>query len=147
MNLESSEKDVLFAEMTEVLVRSNPKLNRKKIIMALEERERKRNTCVFSKIGIPHINCDGLTEPLIALGISRDGIDYECVSYSSEHYKESLVHLVIMILFEPGDAELHLKVLADCARVLTVPGFYEAVLKAESPSQVLNVIREFETEQ
>ena len=47
MNLESSDKDVLFAEMTECLVRSNPALDRKSVLKALEKRESKKNTCIF----------------------------------------------------------------------------------------------------
>ena len=147
MNLESSDKDVLFAEMTECLVRSNPALDRKSVLKALEERESKKNTCIFPKIGVPHANCKGLTAPLIAIGVSKKGIDYDLPVSERADYRESLVHLVVLILFEQGNTERHLKLLADCARVLMLPGFYNAIMKAKTPADLISVIREFEIEQ
>ena len=147
VELESSEKDILFAEMTENLVRTNPFLDRNEIIHNLEEREEKMNTCVMKCIAVPHADCKSVKEPLVCLGISRSGIDYEVCSPGSEKYNESMVHLVVMILFGNGDANLHLKVLSDVARLLRIPGFYEAVMfSAKSPSDILNIIREYETE-
>ena len=49
------------------------------------------------------------------------------------------------MLFEKGNAEKHLRILADCARVLNIPGFYKALLGAKSALDVFNLIREYET--
>ena len=47
VNLESADKDCLFAEMTEVLVRSTPGLDRDEVISSLVSREEQMNTCVI----------------------------------------------------------------------------------------------------
>lgn len=146
MDLESSDKDSLFAELLESLVRTNPQLNRDEIIQALFDREGLKNTCIMKGIAVPHCSASCVGKPLVALGLSGSGVDYEVGSEDLNELGDGYVHLVILILFEQGNAERHLHVLADCARVLHVPGFYEAVLKAETPQDVCNLIREFETE-
>lgn len=146
LELESTEKDVLFAEMTENLIRTNSGLNRKEIINCLEEREQKMNTCVMRCISVPHADCGCVKEPLVAIGLSRNGVDYEVCSYGSEKYNENLVHLVILILFQKGNVTQHLNLLADVARVLRIPGFYEALFNCKTCSELINTVFEYETE-
>ncbi len=146
VKLESTDKDSLFAELTENLVRTNTNLDRYEILDSLFAREEQMNTCIMKGIAVPHTFCSCIKKPLVALGLSVPGIDYEIAGTSSKDYSASLVHLVIMILFEKGNAERHLRILADCARVLRIPGFYNSVLKAETAQQVCNIIRDYEFE-
>lgn len=146
VELESTDKDSLFAELVENLVRTNPGLDRDEIFEGLLEREALMNTCIMKGIGVPHTSASCVGKPLIALGLSSNGIDYEIEGAGTKDYAESLVHMVFLILFEQGNAERHLHVLADCARVLHIPGFYKAVLGARSAQEVCNLIQEFETE-
>ena len=46
LELESTEKDVLFAEMVENIVTTHPSVNRSEALAALTERENKMNTCI-----------------------------------------------------------------------------------------------------
>lgn len=146
VELESTDKDSLFAELLENLVRNNPGLDRDEIIEGLNKREALMNTCIMKGIAVPHTSCCCAGKPLIAIGLSSAGVDYEIEGTGTKDYGENLVHLVFMILFEQGNAERHLHVLADCARVLHIPGFYRTVLGAKSAQEVCNLIREFETE-
>lgn len=146
VGLESSDKDSLFAELVESLVRCNSGLDRDEIIEGLNNREALMNTCIMKGIAVPHTSCKCTDKPLIAIGLSSAGIDYEIEGAGTKDYDEKLVHLVFMILFEQGNAERHLHVLADCARVLHIPGFYRTILGAKSAQEVCNIIREFETE-
>lgn len=146
VRLESADKDSLFYELVENLVRTNPGLDRNEIYKGLLEREALMNTCIMRGIGVPHCSVSCTGKPLIAVGLSSEGIDYEIEGTGTKDYDDNLVHLVFMILFEQGNAGRHLHVLANCARVLHIPGFYKAVLGARTAHEVCNLIREFETE-
>lgn len=57
VELESTDKDSLFAELTENLVRTNENLDRDEIFRALSEREEQMNTCIMKGIAVPHACC------------------------------------------------------------------------------------------
>ena len=146
INLESSDKAELFAEMTEGLIALNPAVKRDQIIEGLVKREEQLNTCIMKGIAVPHCNLDCITDTLCLVGISRNGIDYGPMDGTyDESYDNSLVHLVVMFIFGKSDAQKHLDLLADCARLLHVPGFYKAITLAKSPQEACNIINEYET--
>lgn len=144
IDLESADKDVLFAEMVEALVRLYPTIDRDEALSALEEREDKANTCVMPGIAVPHAGCRSVQETAAVLGISRGGVDYEVSGAAAA--ESPLVHVVVMLLFELGNTERHLKILSDCASVLRVPEFYRSVLSAKSAQDVCSVIKECEAD-
>lgn len=146
IELESTDKDSLFAELTENLVRTNENLDRNEIFKALSAREEQMNTCIMKGVAVPHACCSCVEKPLIAVGLSASGIDYEIEGTGTKNYSDSLVHVVFMLLFEQENAERHLHVLADCARLLNIPGFYKSVLCAKSAQEVCNIIQDFEYE-
>lgn len=141
-DLESEDKDELFPEMVENLVRRNPSLDRKAIISALEERELQKNTYITSGIAVPHASIDSITHPEIVIGISRSGIDYEISDLPSK--KEDLVHLVFMILFERDNTQDHIHLLADCAFLFNDSRFYSEIMKANDAQEVCNIIKDVE---
>lgn len=145
LNLESDSKDVLFAEMVESLVRENPVIDRKEVISAIENREQKQNTCIMSGVAVPHASCVTIKSPMVSIGVSKEGIDYEvCNGFAAD--ENSLVHLVILILFEPGNAELHLKILAELAQLLRSEKFYQTALTASSAKELIDAIKSMEKE-
>ena len=141
--LESRDKDSLFAELVENLVRTTSCLDRGKILSSLYEREEKMNTCVMKGIAVLHASDSGLECTKVAVGLSAPGIDYE-IDGNLPAKKEDLVHLVIMILFEPENAQDHLHMLADCAMLLNDSRFYREIMKASDAQEVCNLIREVE---
>lgn len=144
VSLESTEKDVLFAEMVESLVRSNSSLDRNEVLSAISEREMRKNTAILSGVAVPHAEISSIKSPLVCIGISRKGIDYEVESVESKNYKDSFVHLVFLILFEKGNIEKHLHLLSDCARLFQIPDFLNSLMTATSAQEVCSIIREFE---
>lgn len=144
LDLESTEKDVLFAEMVENIVNSHLSVDRNEALEALIAREDKMNTCVKSGIAVPHALCASVTQPVVSIGISRGGVDYEIGGGAVPDSKESLVHLVIMILFEQGNAERHLHILSECASILQTPAFYQTALTAGSELEIIEKIKRIE---
>lgn len=142
LNLESTEKEELFSEMVEVLVRNDSTLDRNAILGALINREEQINTCVKNGIAIPHAFVPGLNKTMCVLGISRLGIDYdlEDVSFISE----KLVHIVVMLLHDSKQTSEHLKLLVELAYDFKSDEFYKNLLRAQNVDEVLNFVRERE---
>ena len=136
LNLKSSEKDELFEEMLEALVSAVPNLNRKEALNALLEREAKMNTGIMHNIAIPHGNCSCVEGVVGAIGISRDGIDYDSLD-------KAPVHIVFMLLCNPSSVEQHLAVLKDLASVLQTPSFVKDLLEKTSSEEVYNLLCEY----
>lgn len=133
VNLESTDKDELFAEMVESIVKVQPKFNREEALRALNERESKMTTGIMHGVAIPHAVCMSGTGILGAIGISRDGIDYDSLD-------KAPVHLVFMILTSEGETERHVQVLKQLASVLQIPGFVDSIVKSTTQTEVFNLL-------
>ena len=91
------------------------------------------------------MECSSVKSPVLAVGISRAGIDYDVYGVGSRDFADSLVHLAVLFLFDKRNTERKIHVLADCARVLHIPGFYGSCLSAGSAQAVCNIFRDYET--
>ena len=136
MNLESTDKDELFEEMVEAIVRKHPEIDRGQALEAIRERESKMSTGIMHDIAVPHGNCSSVKEVIGAIGISRKGIDYDSLDGEP-------VHLVFMILCSPERPEMHLSVLKEISSVLQSPTFLKEVVEKQSPQEVYDLLCAF----
>lgn len=141
--LESTEKEECFAELLEVLVAKNPELNRKEAMNALIAREEKMSTAVFPFVAVPHALCSSAGDTLVAVGISRSGIEFEPLEpeTNSEH---PVVNVIFEILFEEKDTQTHLDVLRDILQLVSNPDFVKNVLQAKTSQEVYELIESME---
>ena len=141
--LESTEKEECFAELLEVLVAKNPELNRKEAMNALVAREEKMSTAVFPYVAVPHALCSSAGDTLVAVGISRAGIEFE--SPEPENNPEHpVVNVIFEILFEEKDTETHLHVLRDILQLVSNPDFVKNLLQAKTSQEVYEFIESME---
>lgn len=133
LNLESTDKDELFEEMVEAIVRIHPELDRAQALQALRERESKMSTGIMHGIAVPHGNCATARDVIGAIGISRAGIDYESLD-------KAPVNLVFLILCNPEQPEMHLSVLKELASVLQNPGFVADVMEKKTAQEVYDLL-------
>lgn len=98
------------------------RLDPKAVEEVVVEREKTMSTGLTKGVAIPHGRLAGLKEPVVALGFSRMGIDFNSLDGSP-------VYLVVMILtpLEDADAQIHL--LAEVAR--TFKGLHNLAEVAE----------------
>ena len=135
--LEAEDKEELFEELVDVLVRSSGMGDREGILAALREREAKMSTGIKTGIAIPHAKLEGARGICGALGISRGGIDYEALDGKP-------VHLVFLLVCSPGDTELHLRTLNKIANLLKCSGFYEDMQSADSAQKAHQMLKRYE---
>lgn len=141
--LESSEKEESFAELLEVLVAKHPELNRKEAMNALITREDKMSTAVFPYVAVPHALCSSAGDTLVAIGISRQGIEFESPEPETNP-EHPVVNVIFEILFEEKDTQTHLDVLRDILQLVSNPDFVKNVLQAKTSQEVYELIESME---
>ena len=141
--LESTEKEECFAELLEVLVAKNPELNRKEAMNALITREEKMSTAVFPYVAVPHALCSSAGDTLVAIGISRQGIEFESPEPETNP-EHPVVNVIFEILFEEKDTQTHLDVLRDILQLVSNPDFVKNVLQAKTSQEVYELIESME---
>ena len=137
VGLESDDKESAIAEVLELLVISGDVSDRDGAYDALLEREDKGTTGIGGGVGIPHAKHEAITHLSMALGVSRNGVEFDAIDGDP-------VHIVFLILAEPDNPGPHVQALAQLARLCQTPGFLRRLQEADSAASALSLILEFE---
>ena len=104
----------------------------------LLEREKLGCTGLGNGIAIPHCKLSGLENVLLAVGVSREGIDFHALDGKP-------VKLIFLVL-SPAEAPAgHLQALARISRLVKTPGITEGILAASNAEQVGRLLLEAES--
>ena len=125
----------VLTEMADGLARGGAVSDGEDAARRLIERERMGSTGLGGGLAIPHCKLKELSEVVLAVGISRRGIDF----FSSDGVPVTLVFLVL----SPAEAPaLHLQALARISRVIRVPGIAEMLRQKRTPAEIAAVLKE-----
>jgi PTS system nitrogen regulatory IIA component len=103
----------------------------------LIDREKLGCTGLGNGIAIPHCKLAGLESVLLAVGVSRGGVDFHALDGKP-------VRLIFLVL-SPAEAPAgHLQALARISRLVKTPGVTEGILGASSAEQVGRLLLETE---
>ena len=133
-NLESSSKSGLFEEMVQMLVDQGILRDSGAALLSLHEREAKMTTGIANGLALPHGKIREARGLLMALGVSKKGIEYESLDGEP-------VHVVIMVLAEIGNPGPHIEALAEISRLFALPGFLGKIREAQSSREILDLIQ------
>lgn len=97
------------------------------------DRETEISTDLGNGIALPHARCEGLGEALVVIGHSHEG-----VAWSDEEH--SAVRLFFLLLTPKERPEAHLALLSQIARLVADESKREALLKATTPVEFLEVM-------
>lgn len=104
------------------------------VIEALLEREKLMSTGLANKVAIPHARLHGLSKPVIGIGLSDDGIDF-----NSPDGKMS--HIIIVILVPDDDNTLLLNLYAEISEKFRSPQLSAKLIENKSFIPFLSTIR------
>ena len=133
VGLESLDKEECIEEMTDVLVRAGRVANSAQVLAAVRTREGEGSTGIGKGVAVPHGKCAGLTSTVLAVGISRNGIEFD----SADGKPVKIVFLIAASASEPGK---HLQMLAEVVRLIRVPGLCDKLTAATTPKMVLDLL-------
>jgi PTS system nitrogen regulatory IIA component len=104
------------------------------LVKVLMERERLGSTGIGGGIGIPHGKLKKLSALFMGFGLSRRGVSFESMDGRP-------THIFFLLLTPENAAGLHLKMLARISRLLKNEEFKSQLMQANSPEDVIDVIR------
>lgn len=96
-------------------------------------REKHMSTAVDYQTAFPHIHLPGFRGLAGSMGICREGLPYGGPG-------QELIHFFFLFITSDGFYDEYLAMLGKIARRMMCPGVREALLKAESSSEVLDVL-------
>lgn len=110
---------------------------REAVHQALVVRERSMTTGMENGIAIPHAAVDGLPDVIAVLGLARDGVPFDAL--------DDLPARIVVCLVIPRDRKLlHIRTLAEIAKLLSRPAVRVRLLDCGSAEDALAVIRDEE---
>jgi PTS system nitrogen regulatory IIA component len=139
LSLQAKGKKETLEELTDLLARQRIIPDREKLVNVLLERESLGSTGVGNGIAIPHAKTDLAKKIIITFGRSDKGIDFDSLD-------KKPVYLIFLIIAPEDAHETYLRVLARISRLLHEEKIRNGLRAAQSPRQVVNLIRKEEKE-
>lgn len=132
----------LIEQLTDLLVQAErlPAEKRDAVLKALLQRERSMSTGMENGVAIPHCSMEEVDDTLVTLGISREGIDFESIDGRP-------THIVLLLVTPKNKTKVHIRTLAEIAKLLNDRGFRESLIAAGGRDEVLALIRKRESEE
>jgi len=133
VGLDSTDKSSVFMEMVELCVNAGALQDLDLALQALFEREVLMSTGIAKWLGLPHGKLVEVGEPVVAIGISEKGIEYDSLD-------GELVYVVFMLFSNPNNPNSHLELLAEVSHILAKPDLLASLRVAKSVEEVLLII-------
>lgn len=103
---------------------------------AVWERERKVSTGLGNGLALPHVRLTRFGEPLVVLGISKEGIaDYQTTD-------DTTIDMIVLLIADGRDTDLYLELMKSAILKLKARKNIEAVKQCgDDPVAVINLLR------
>lgn len=93
-------------------------LDADRVLSAVREREELMGTAIGAGVAVPHARCEHLSHPLVAFGLSRQGLEWDAPDGQP-------VHFVFLLLTPAQGADLQIRLLAAIASLMATAGVHE----------------------
>ena len=135
LDLESTAKDDLLAEMAQGLAGVESRLESASLLSVLQEREALQSTGIGEGVAIPHGKVNGLDRLVATFARSRDGVDFDSIDGQP-------THLFFLLVVPEQSGGQHLKALARISRFFRDASFREKLLAATDLEEIFRAIEE-----
>lgn len=135
LELQSKNKADVIDELIGILDKAG-KLNDREIFKKeILKREAQSSTGLEEGIAIPHAKTAAVKVPSIAIGISKEGLDYESLD-------GEVSRLFFMIAAAEGAKDTHIELLSKLSTILLEDEVREALLHAKSKEEVIQMLED-----
>lgn len=104
------------------------------IAAAVKQREQLRSTALGNGVAAPHARLEGLTTPVVAVGISHAGIDFNAADGRA-------ARLIFLLLTPPGDDSTQLELLAEIAHIFQDSAVREQAFEVSTYTEFLALMK------
>ena len=137
-DIKAKTKDDVLAELAEMVVDAPEVTSPDALLNAIKAREAIISTGIGMGIAIPHAKISSVTDFVIAVGRSTEGVDFQSLD-------ELPVHLFILIAASDTQGEDFLKLLGKIGAFFNKRGITNKFLKAVNPKQILKLFKEIDS--
>lgn len=139
LGIGDSDKWKVIERLTDHLVEAGrlPTGHRDAVLDALLARERSMSTGMENGVAIPHCSMDEVSDTLVALGVAPSGIDFESIDGRP-------THLILLLVTPKNKTKVHIRTLAEIAKLLNDETFRSELIAAGSPDTVLDLVKKRE---
>jgi mannitol/fructose-specific phosphotransferase system IIA component (Ntr-type) len=102
-------------------------------LKAVFDRESVMSTGIGDGVAIPHVRIPEVQEPVIGVGISRDGLNFDTLD-------DKPVYVLILFALPAGSQKQYLNLLAQVMMVMKEPQFREGLLACASPREIADYV-------
>jgi len=134
-DLQAKTKTEALAELSSMITKGSPKLDKSQIIDVLQQREKLGSTGIGDGVAIPHGKVGALEELVVAFGRSKNGVAFDSMDGKP-------VHLFFLLLAPENCTGQHLKALAKISKMLKAGNFRRKLMEAKSKSDLYKIIVE-----
>ena len=136
LSLKGATKEAIIEEMIDLLMAAGKirdLKDRKEVLKAVLDRERKMSTGMQNGIAIPHGKTDRVESLIAAIGVKKEGMDFG--SLDGQPSK-----IFVMTLSPDTRTGPHIQFLAEISRQLSDPTVRERILDAGKPDDVMAIL-------
>ncbi|MFQ3547559.1 MAG: cation:proton antiporter [Termitinemataceae bacterium] len=134
VGLKGTTKEVVIAELIDVLDRAGKVADRNQLLHDIMEREKRMSTGMEHGIALPHARTVAVKCQTLAIGIHKQGVDFQTIDGSQ-------VHIIAMILTPAGDEAPHMQVLASLGAVLGDEHIRGQLVRAQTDEELFDILK------
>jgi len=132
--VEDGEKEDFLRRASALMAVHNDGINEDALLMRLLERENVSSTGIGGGIAIPHAFLPELDRMVVALARMPQGLDFDSVDGRP-------VCMALFLVGPKSSENLHLKLLARTAKLLSHKNFLASLLEASGPGEIISIFR------
>ena len=121
-------------ELASVLADDGAVRDQKGFLSDLIRREQQASTGIGKGVAVPHTHEDGIERQLLAIGISRAGIEFASPDGQP-------VHIVALLATPRKHQKQHMELLAALSRLLQHQGVRESLIQAADAVEVVDIFK------
>jgi fructose-specific phosphotransferase system IIA component len=136
LDLKEKEKTKLIAELVDIVAKPS-RIKDGALFKAILEREKLGSTAIGNGVAIPHVKIKGIKKPLLILGRSAEGVDFDSLDGEK-------TYLFFMLISPQEKFGLHLKILAKISHLVRDKFMVKRLRKVKNKHEIFPIIFDFE---
>ena len=133
VDLKGRNKRDVFEELINLLYSNKMLEDPDSALFSIRDREKLGSTGIGHGLAIPHSKTSAARQTVLAIGVIKNGMDFGSMDGKP-------VKLVVMILYPPGAAGVHLEILAALARLFSGGELTETAAAAPDPRTLYDIL-------
>ena len=129
------EKEDALRQLMRACCRNEPSISEKDAWDKLMQRERQGVTFVGEDVAIPHARLEGLSHPVMAVGVSKIGV--------RDPMANEIAHIMILLFSSASESDSHVRLLGEISRMVRDVGWRRSVLEAQSLREIAEMLEEW----